>query len=81
MSKSVTLLNGLRIGFSHLREHKFRHNFQDVIEQKNITYCYVRSIVCLERPFLITSRKKIYTLVVPTLYFYLGKAIMVPKLI
>ena len=23
------LLNRLRVGFSHLREHKFRHNFAD----------------------------------------------------
>ena len=25
----IKLLNRLRVGFSHLREHKFRHNFAD----------------------------------------------------
>ena len=27
----LKLLTRVRIGFSHLREHKFRHNFQDTI--------------------------------------------------
>ena len=27
----VRLLNRLRLGFSHLREHKFRHNFADAL--------------------------------------------------
>ena len=27
----IKLLTRLQIGFSHLREHKFRHNFQDTI--------------------------------------------------
>ena len=27
----VRLLNRLRLGFSHLREHKFRHNFADTL--------------------------------------------------
>ena len=27
----VTLLNRLGLGFSHLREHKFRHNFADTL--------------------------------------------------
>ena len=26
------MLTRLRLGFSHLREHKFRHNFQDTID-------------------------------------------------
>ena len=26
------LLNRLRVGFSHLREHKFRHNFADTVD-------------------------------------------------
>ena len=25
------LINRLRLGFSHLREHKFRHNFDDTV--------------------------------------------------
>ena len=28
-SKGVSMLNRLRVGFTHLREHKFRHNFID----------------------------------------------------
>ena len=27
----IKLINRLRLGFSHLREHKFRHNFQDTL--------------------------------------------------
>ena len=27
----VRLLNRLRLGFKHLREHKFRHNFADTL--------------------------------------------------
>ena len=30
--KGVVLLNRLRVGFSHLREHKFRHNFADTVD-------------------------------------------------
>ena len=30
-SLGVRLLNRLRLGFSHLREHKFRHNFADTL--------------------------------------------------
>ena len=29
--KRVQLLTRLRLGLSHLREHKFKHNFQDTI--------------------------------------------------
>jgi len=29
--EGLILLTRLRLGFSHLREHKFRHNFQDTI--------------------------------------------------
>ena len=31
-SRGVVLLNRLRVGFSHLREHKFRHNFADTVD-------------------------------------------------
>ena len=31
-NKGVILLTRLRIGFSHLREHKFRHNFADTLD-------------------------------------------------
>ena len=31
-NKGVVLLNRLRVGFSHLREHKFRHNFADTLD-------------------------------------------------
>ena len=30
--KGTVLLNRLRVGFSHLKEYKFRHNFQDIID-------------------------------------------------
>ena len=31
-NKGLVLLNRLRVGFSHLREHKFRHNFADTVD-------------------------------------------------
>jgi len=31
-NKGVVFLNRLRVGFSHLREHKFRHNFTDTLD-------------------------------------------------
>ena len=30
-SKGIQLLRRLRLGLSHLREHKFKHNFQDTL--------------------------------------------------
>ena len=30
-AKGIKLLTRLRVGFSHLKEHKFRHNSQDAI--------------------------------------------------
>ena len=29
----IKLITRLKLGFSHLREHKFRHNFQDTLNQ------------------------------------------------
>ena len=31
-AKGIKFLTRLRIGFSHLKEHKFRHNFEDAIK-------------------------------------------------
>jgi len=31
-NNGVVFLNRLRVGFSHLREHKFRHNFADTVD-------------------------------------------------
>ena len=36
-SKGIKLVTRLRLGLSHLREHKFRHNFQDTL--KTICSC------------------------------------------
>ena len=38
-NKGVVLLNRLRVGFSHLKEHKFRHNFADTVDP----FCNCRS--------------------------------------
>ena len=38
-SGGVVFLNRLRVGFSHLREHKFRHNFADTLDP----FCNCRS--------------------------------------
>ena len=40
----VTLLNRLCLGFSHLREHKFKHNFVDTLKLKiqEITFYAVK---------------------------------------
>ena len=35
----IKLLTRLHVGLSHLREHKFRHNFQDIINP--LCYCSV----------------------------------------
>ena len=32
LSREITLLTRLRVGFSHLREHKFRHGFLDTLD-------------------------------------------------
>ena len=47
----IKLLTRLRVGLSHLREHKFRHNFQDTInplcscslEIESISHFFLRS--------------------------------------
>ena len=38
-NKGVVLLSRLRVGFSHLKEHKFRHNFADTVDP----FCNCRS--------------------------------------
>ena len=46
----VRLFNRLRLGFSHLREYKFRHNFVDTLtllcssslEIEDTDYCFLR---------------------------------------
>ena len=38
-NQGVVLLTRLRVGFSHLREHKFRHNFSDTVDP----FCNCRS--------------------------------------
>ena len=38
-ASGIVLLNRLRVGFSHLREHKFRHNFVDT----NDPFCNCRT--------------------------------------
>ena len=46
----VRLINQLRLGFSHLREHKFRHNFDDsgnllcpcTLETENTEHFFLR---------------------------------------
>ena len=50
-NKGVIFLNRLRMGFSHLREHKFRHNFQDT--QDPLCSCQVNSAVETTEHFLM----------------------------
>ena len=45
---SIKLLNVLRVGFSHLREHKFRVNFADTL---NPFYAYALETACIEHDF------------------------------
>ena len=40
-----TYLTRLRIGFSHLKEHKFRHNFQDSIDPKCSCSCGIETMI------------------------------------
>ena len=45
-SRGLKLLTRLRVGLSHLREHKFRHNFNDTIDP--ICYCRTNAIESVE---------------------------------
>ena len=47
------LLTRLRVGFSHLREHKFRHSFQDTVDP--FCSCRTNSIECTEHYLLHCS--------------------------
>ena len=51
--KGIVYLNRLRVGFSHLREHKFRHNFQDTIDP--FCNCSTNSIETTEHYLLHCS--------------------------
>ena len=58
----VILLNSLRVGFSHLREHKFRHNFPYIINP----FCDCRTNAIettkhlLHCPILFSQRKTLF---------------------
>ena len=54
----ITLLTRLRVGFSHLREHKFRHGFTDIYDP--FCSCRTNSI----------ETTKHYLLHCPNLYIY-----------
>ena len=47
--QGVTLLTRLRLGLSHLHEHKFKHNFQDTINP----FCYCRQEIETTTHFLL----------------------------
>ena len=57
--KGIKLITRLRLGLSHLREHKFKHSFQDTLNPlcncgqdiESITYFF------LQCPFFITERR------------------------
>lgn len=52
-SKGLVLLTRLRVGFSHLREHKFRHGFSDTIDP--FCSCRTNSIETTEHYLLHCS--------------------------
>ena len=52
-SKGVVFLNRLRVGFSHLREHKFRHNFADTFDP--ICNCRTNSLETTEHFLMYCS--------------------------
>ena len=47
----IKLLNRLRVGFSHLQEHNFRHNFADTLN--NLCACALET-ECTEQFFFST---------------------------
>ena len=49
-ARGLKLLTRLRVGLSHLREHNFRHNFNDTIDP--ICSCRMNSIESVEHLFL-----------------------------
>ena len=51
--KGIIFLNRLRVDFSHLKEHKFRHNFQDTIDP--FCNCATNSIETTEHYLLHCS--------------------------
>ena len=62
-SKGIVYLNRLRVDFSHLREHKFRHNFQDTINP--FCNCSTNSIETTEHYLLhcsnyLTQRSRLF---------------------
>ena len=67
--KGMVLLNRLRVGFSHLKEHKFRHNFQDTIDP--FCNCSTNSIETSEHYLLHCSD---YSMQRSTLFDDLKKA-------
>ena len=66
----IKLLTRLRVGFSHLREHKFRHNFQDSLnplcscgqDAETTTHFFLHcNIYSSERKTLLDKIKKLIT--------------------
>ena len=57
-ARGLKLLTRLRLGLSHLREHKFRHNFNDTINP--LCSCGTNSIESVERFLLHCPNFSIY---------------------
>ena len=55
----VKLINRLRLGFGHLREQKFRHNFADTVnpfclctlETENTEHFFPKQLICSHNPY------------------------------
>ena len=72
-SKGLKLLTRLRLGLSHLREHKFRHNFNDTIDP--FCLCGTNSFETSEHFFLhcpmpVYASNSLTIFVITISYFY-----------
>ena len=54
--KGITLITRLRLGLSHLREHKFKHRFQDTINPLG-QYIDSSTHSFIHCPFFINERR------------------------
>ena len=63
-ASGLKLLTRLRVGFSNLREHKFKHSFQDTLNP--LCPCYLEAkdtFLCTAKTFLIKEMSFLMTLI------------------
>ena len=74
--RGLKLLTRLQLGLSHLREHKFRHNFNDTIDP--FCLCGTNNLetsehFCIALPMPVYAVNSLTIFIITTYYFYLWK--------